>query len=47
MKFVLVELVWKPLQGRAPQGARGLKFWATVAISCRIRRAPQGARGLK
>ena len=27
MKFVLVELAWKPLQGRAPQGARGLKYY--------------------
>ena len=34
--------------GRAPQGARGLKWNVKVgaAILCR-RRAPQGARGLK
>ena len=32
--------------GRAPQGARGLKFPAAGRSFC-DRRAPQGARGLK
>ena len=33
--------------GRAPQGARGLKFLAGILVFLVARRAPQGARGLK
>ena len=33
--------------GRAPQGARGLKFERDVADDLLLGRAPQGARGLK
>ena len=32
---------------RAPQGARGLKFWSTTGGTATTGRAPQGARGLK
>ena len=35
------------LTGRAPQGARGLKFKHDTAVSIVLSRAPQGARGLK
>ena len=35
-------------RGRAPQGARGLKYFVGVrGDACLLRRAPQGARGLK
>ena len=33
--------------GRAPQGARGLKFDVMGTSDTKTRRAPQGARGLK
>ena len=33
--------------GRAPQGARGLKFLSEKAAAKKAGRAPQGARGLK
>ena len=34
-------------EGRAPQGARGLKLFYCSKLANRARRAPQGARGLK
>ena len=33
--------------GRAPYGARGLKFYSIGGWKTRISRAPYGARGLK
>ena len=47
MKCLQVEVITKGL-GRAPQGARGLKYlYHLTLIIAYYRRAPQGARGLK
>ena len=35
------------LPGRAPRGARGLKYYVAGSVCTRLRRAPRGARGLK
>ena len=46
MKYSVAQVL-AALRGRAPQGARGLKYHSAHAVSYPAGRAPQGARGLK
>ena len=43
----MVSFVSVVIAGRAPQGARGLKFKSHFGVTSPDGRAPQGARGLK
>ena len=47
MKFPYALAIMGAVLGRAPQGARGLKFLPLYEFRGHNRRAPQGARGLK
>ena len=47
VEILVILLLSVGVSGRAPQGARGLKYARVRLAEALARRAPQGARGLK